>query len=130
MKNKLILASLLMVFFIASAFTPASLRWEVIGQKEANYGTDIDILKVHGNDIYKAVKLKVVDAGLNMRDFNIVFENGERMNVPIQRNFQQGEESRVIDLPGKRRRIDRFEFVYDTKGILKGKANVIVFGRK
>lgn len=130
MKNKMILFALLKSFIIASAFTVDADRWVVIGQKEANYGTDLDILKARGNDIYKAVKIKVVDAGLDMKDFNIVFENGERMNVPIQKNFTQGEESRVIDLPGKRRRIDHFEFIYDTKGVMKGKANVIVFGRK
>ncbi len=130
MKNKLILFTLLTSFVLGSAFMVDSDRWVIIGQKEANFGTDIDILRVNGNDIFKAVKLKVVDAGLDMRDFNIVFENGERMNVPIQKNFTQGEESRVIDLPGKRRRIERFEFIYDTKGVLRGKANVIVFGRK
>ncbi|MCB0646516.1 MAG: hypothetical protein KDC49_07615 [Saprospiraceae bacterium] len=130
MKNKLILFTLLTSFVLGSAFMVDADRWVIIGQKEANFGTDLDILRVNGNDIFKAVKLKVVDSGLNMKDFNIVFENGERMNVPIQKNFSQGEESRVIDLPGKRRRIDRFEFIYDTKGVLRGKANVIVFGRK
>jgi hypothetical protein len=123
------LLTLIAVFVISSGFTLAK-KWVLIGQKEANYGRDRDVLKVKGNDIYTAVKIKVVDAGLDMMDFDIVFENGERMNVPIQKNFRQGEESRVIDLRGNRRRIDRIEFLYDTKGILRGKANVLVFGRR
>jgi hypothetical protein len=76
------------------------------------------------------VKIKVVDAGLNMLDMDIHFENGEKMNVSIQKNFHQGEESRVIDLPGNKRRIEKITFLYDTKGILKGKANVVVFGKR
>lgn len=130
MKNKLILFALLCTFLVGSSFKLVTDRWDIIGQKQANWGPDVDILKVNGNDIYKAVKIRVADAGLDMMDFNIVFENGERMNVPIQKNFKQGEESRVIDLPGKRRRIDRFEFLYDTKGVMNGKANVIILGRK
>lgn len=129
MKNTTLFLALIATLLVGSAFTTQA-KWVLIGQKEAGYGTDRDILKVRGNDVFRAVKLKVVDSGLNMKDFDIIFENGERMNVPIQHNFHQGEESRVIDLPGNRRRIDRFEFLYDTKGVLRGKANVLVFGKK
>lgn len=120
---------LVAAFIISSGFTAAK-RWVLIGQKEANYGPDRDVLKVTGRDIYRAIKIKVVDAGLDMMDMDIHFENGEKMNVAIQKNFRQGEESRVIDLPGNRRRIDRIEFLYDTKGVLRGKANVLVFGKR
>ncbi|HMS67413.1 MAG: hypothetical protein IPL23_11915 [Saprospiraceae bacterium] len=129
MKSTLLFLMLGLSLLVGSAFTVQA-KWVVIGQKEASYGKDRDILKVRGNDVFKAIKIKVVDSGLDMTDFDIVFENGERMNVAIQKNFHQGEESRVIDLPGNRRRIDRLEFLYDTKGILRGKANVIVFGKK
>ncbi|MBK8699886.1 MAG: DUF2541 family protein [Saprospiraceae bacterium] len=114
---------------LSSAFTTPP-RWVLIGQKEANFGPDRDVLKVTGNDIFKAIKIKVVDAGLDMMDMDIYFENGEKMNVSIKKNFSQGEESRVIDLPGNRRRIDRISFLYDTKGVFKGKANVLVYGKK
>lgn len=126
---KLSLFMLIATFILSTGFTSAK-KWVLIGQKEAKYGPDWDVLKVRGNDIFTAVKIKVTDAGLDMMDMNIYFENGEKMNVAIQKNFRQGEESRVIDLPGNRRRIDRIEFLYDTKGVLRGKANVLVFGRK
>ncbi|HMT00133.1 MAG TPA: DUF2541 family protein [Saprospiraceae bacterium] len=130
MKIKTILiAAMAIAFITGSAFTAYS-KWVIIGQKEANYGPDRDVLKVTGNDIFKAIKIKVTDAGLDMMDMDIYFENGEKFNVAIRKNFKQGEESRVIDLPGNRRRIDRISFLYDTKGIMKGKANVLVFGKK
>ncbi len=130
MKTKSIVFMALVTFFLTgSAFTMYS-KWVLIGQKEANYGPDRDVLKVTGNDIFKAIKIKVTDAGLDMMDMDIYFENGEKFNVAIRKNFKQGEESRVIDLPGNRRRIDRISFLYDTKGVMKGKANVLVFGKK
>ncbi len=130
MKTKSIVFMALVTFFLTgSAFTMYT-KWVLIGQKEANYGPDRDVLKVTGNDIFKAIKIKVTDAGLDMMDMDIYFENGEKFNVAIRKNFKQGEESRVIDLPGNRRRIDRISFLYDTKGVMKGKANVLVFGKK
>ena len=130
MKTKSIVFMALVTFFLTgSAFTMYT-KWVLIGQKEANYGPDRDVLKVTGNDIFKAIKIKVTDAGLDMMDMDIYFENGEKFNVAIRKNFKQGEESRVIDLPGNRRRIDRISFLYDTKGVMKGKAKVLVFGKK
>ena len=130
MKTKsIVFMALVAVFLTGSAFTMYS-KWVLIGQKEANYGPDRDVLKVTGNDIFKAIKIKVTDAGLDMMDMDIYFENGEKFNVAIRKNFKQGEESRVIDLPGNRRRIDRISFLYDTKGVMKGKANVLIFGKK
>lgn len=121
-------AILLITIVSMSAFTFA--KWKFIGQKEAKYGPDRDVMFVQGNDVFKALKIKVVDAPLDMMDFDIYFENGEKMNVPIQKNFRQGEESRVIDLPGNKRRIDRISFLYDTQGVMKGRANVLVYGKK
>ena len=46
-------------------------------------------------------------------------------------NIAQGGESRVIDLRGVgKRSIRRIDFWYDTQGLLKGKADVTVFGMK
>ena len=90
MKSTLLFLMLGLSLLVGSAFTVQA-KWVVIGQKEASYGKDRDILKVRGNDVFKAIKIKVVDSGLDMTDFDIVFENGERMNVAIQKNFHQGE---------------------------------------
>ena len=49
----------------------------------------------------------------------------------IGQNIPQGGESRAIDLRGiGKRSVRRIDFWYDTKGFLKGKADVTVFGMK
>ena len=129
MKTKLFLVCGL--FFLAlSAFTSLD-EWRIIGERSVKFTTDRDVIRVGGNDWYTKLKIKVVDAPLHIADFDVYFENGEKYNVPIKANIREGGESRVIDLPGGDRKIDRIEFRYHTTGkILRGTANVIVFGKR
>ena len=49
----------------------------------------------------------------------------------MRQNIPQGGESRAIDLKGVgQRSLRRVDFWYDTKGFLKGKADVTLFGMK
>jgi hypothetical protein len=121
---------LLVLVIALMSFTTANRNWQYIGDKWANYAPDRDELLVTGNDIYTKLKVKVTDAPLNMQDMDIVFENDERQNVNLQRNFSQGEWSRVIDLEGNKRRIKKIIFKYDTKNVGKGKARVAVWGKR
>lgn len=124
---------LLAGIFILSGFvkpTPSSQGWKFIGDKIAAYGVDRDVLWVTGNDNFRQVKIKVTDAPLHIIDMDIYFENGEKMNVALKNKFRQGQESRVIDLPGGVRQIKKIEFLYETIGVRKGKARIGVWGKK
>jgi hypothetical protein len=104
------------------------LAWHFIGDKWADFGVDRDVLVVTGNDIYSKLKLKITAGPVHIMDMDIVFENGEQINVPLKNRFRQGQESRVIDLPGANRRIKRIEFVYSTIGRAKGRSRIAVWG--
>lgn len=60
---------------------------------------------------------------------NIHFDNGSVQEVTLRNRFAQGSESRVIDLDGGLRHLNKIEFWYETKGFLRGKARVAVWGR-
>jgi hypothetical protein len=61
----------------------------------------------------------------------ITYDNGVPDKLDVRENIPQGGESRSIDLKGTgKRSIRKIEFWYDTKGILKGRANITVFGMK
>ncbi|MDZ4707037.1 MAG: hypothetical protein SH818_01435 [Saprospiraceae bacterium] len=116
--------------FATTAFTPIN-EWKIIGERAVKFSSDRDVINVGGNDWYTKLKIKVVDAPLHISNFDVIFENGERFDVAIREDIRKGGESRIIDLPGKERRIDRIEFRYRTTGKLRGgTANVIVFGRR
>jgi len=129
MKNKLIILSGLFIIALSSFTLQAD--WKLLGERSVKFSSDKDIIKVSGNDWYSKLKIKVVDAPLHIGDMDVIFENGEKFDVAIKENIRQGGESRIIDLPGGERRIDRIEFRYRTTGRLRnGTANVIVFGRR
>ncbi len=125
-----ILFFLALALFSLTAFTYQR-DWKIIGERAVKFSSDHDVIKVGGNDWYAKLKIKVVDAPLHISNFDVIFENGERFDVAIRQDIRKGGESRIIDLPGGERRIDRIEFRYRTTGRLAGgTANVIVFGRR
>ena len=69
-------------------------------------------MKVAGDEHYKALKIKAVDAGVHIESIQVVYANGTPDDIPIRYDFKRGEESRQIDLAGKDRNIKEISFVY------------------
>jgi hypothetical protein len=128
MKSKILLSTFILLI-ISTSFTVQQ-GWRFIGDKWAAFGADRDVLKVGGNDAFRQIKIKVTNGPLHISDMDIYFENGEKMNVVLKNNFRAGMESRVIDLPGGSRRIDKISFLYSTIGRSKGRARVAVWGKR
>jgi hypothetical protein len=106
--------------------------WRLIGTTEANFRADHDGIIVQGpfND-FRRVKFKVTQAPLNMERMVITYDSGVPEKIEVRSSIPEGGESRQIDLAGiGKRRIRRIDFWYNTKGFLKGKAHVTVFGMK
>ncbi len=103
--------------------------WRFVGDKWVNYGLDHDVLKLSdAKDEFAKLKLRVTDAPLRIYDMKVYFDNGEVQDVPIKSLIRQGGESRVIDLTGSKRRLDRIEFWYETKGHSKGHSRIALWG--
>ncbi len=107
-------------------------EWRLIGQTHADHAADHDVIIVKGPfDNFRRIKFKVTDAPLNMQHMVVTYDNGAPDKIDIRQNIAQGGESRAIDLRGVgKRSIHKIDFWYDTKGFLKGKADVTVFGMK
>jgi hypothetical protein len=107
-------------------------EWRLIGQTHADHAADHDSIIVKGPfDNFRKIKFKVTDAPLNMQHMVVTYDNGQPDKIDIRQNIPQGGESRAIDLRGiGKRSVRRIDFWYDTKGFLKGKADVTVFGMK
>jgi hypothetical protein len=107
-------------------------EWRLIGQTHADHKADHDSIIVKGPfDNFRKIKFKVTDAPLNMQRMVVTYDNGAPDKIDVRQNIPQGGESRAIDLRGiGKRSVRKIEFWYDTKGFLKGKADVTVFGMK
>jgi hypothetical protein len=106
--------------------------WKILGTTQAKHSADHDAIIIRGPyDYFRKLKFKVTDAPLNMHRMIVRYDDGGLPeNIDIRHNIPQGGESRIIDLRGGKRKLKSVEFWYDTKGLLRGKADVTLFGIK
>jgi hypothetical protein len=57
-------------------------------------------------------------------------DGGAPERIEVRYNISKGGESRVIDLKGGKRKLKSVEFWYETTGVLQGRADVTLFGKK
>lgn len=134
MKTKLTILGILLTGIALSSFTfisSANDPWVQLGMRKVNYGLDHDVIPVtYREGYFEAIKIVVRGGALNMHKCTVYFENGGQQEVELRHNFTKGSDSRVVDLKGNKRLIEKIELWYDTKNIADRKAVVVVWGRK
>ena len=110
------------------ASSPKS-KWVFLGSKTVDFGLDRDVVQVGYRDgSFKKIKIVVRGGGLNMYRCIVHFENGSKEEIDFRDNFSKNSATRIIDLPGNHRFIDRIVFVYDSKNNQTRKSKVLGFG--
>jgi len=75
--------------------------WHKIGEITADLKTETESIIVLGADKFKAIKLKVTDAPVNILMLKVYYEAGEIEEIPVKSELKAGEETRVMDLKNK-----------------------------
>jgi hypothetical protein len=106
--------------------------WYKIGVTNVDLKRDRDEIVVLGADQFKSIKLKVINAPIDLKDLEIYYETGSKQDVNINKSFQAAGESGVIDLVnGETRSLQKIVIVYKTlANNLDAKAYVEVWGLK
>lgn len=106
-------------------------KWEMLGRKVADFKADRDVIRVTAKEgVYSKVKFRVLKAPLHIVDMKIHFRNGDVKDVSVKKLFQAGNSSRIIDLPGNKRIIQKVSFKYKSiPGNGKGRAILVLSGR-
>ncbi|MFN4255720.1 MAG: hypothetical protein ACK4Q5_12015 [Saprospiraceae bacterium] len=126
--SRFLLLALAAVFTLN--FTTDRAGWERLGARRVNYGLDRDEIFVTAKDgIFTALKIKVKRGGINMHRLVVHYGNGQTDEIELRNNFAPGSESRVLDLVGNKRIIQKVVFWYDTKNIARRRAVVELWGR-
>jgi len=121
--------ALIAVSITTMSFTAAA-PWRQLGSKSVDYLIDHDAIDIgYRGGTFQKLKISVTSGSLNMHRCVIHFENGQEQTVDFRQNFKKGSASRIIDLAGNRRHIDRISFWYDSKHNSPHKAVVTVWGR-
>ena len=122
-------ALFLIILTVAVCAEAAKDRWVLLGRKTVSFGAERDVIRVTGwRGEFKRIQIYVRETGVHFADINVVFANGRTVDVPIRSFIPEGGRSRIIDLPGKARVIQRITLVYATRIGARDKALVEVWG--
>jgi hypothetical protein len=130
MKN-LLLIFIASITFVALSSTSAEAQWTKLGQRKVNFRVDHDEMMVTAYEgTFRKLKLAVRKAPIFLHNVKIVYGNGERTNIKINKRLEKNTESRPFDLPGKKRIIRKIIFNYKSVPTFKGRAIVTVHGKR
>jgi hypothetical protein len=105
--------------------------WEMLGQDKVNFVRDKDVIDVTSENKYTAIKFRVEDRDIHLNDLKVYFTNGDKLEPSLDDAISKDQYSRIIEVGKEGRMIDKVEFTFRTTGnILKGRANIIVLGKK
>lgn len=124
------LAGALIAAVAASPWSTVHARdWQLLGQRSVRFLTDRDEIPVTAaRGAFRRIKLRVLDAAVEFIQVEIMFSNGDRMDVPVRSLIRAGGETRAIDLPGRERFIRKVMLVYKTRPGARERATVELWG--
>lgn len=131
MKVHISRSSLLMIgLFALTTLSFTGKGWQNLGTKTVNYRMDRDVLDVQKRDgVFKQLKFVVRGGSLNMHKVVVHFENGGQQEIELRHQFNRGSSSRIVDLKGNNRFIEKIVFWYDTQNNSRNKARLTVWGK-
>ena len=105
--------------------------WELLSERKVNFVRDKDEVVIESRNQFTALRFRVEDRDIRLSELKVYFDNGDKLEPALDEIIPAGQSSRIIELARDGRRIDKIEFRYRTTGnILKGRANVLLIGKK
>ncbi len=130
MKKSYQIAGILLISLFVLVGVAQAAKWEKLGVRTVKHSVDRDVILVGAKEgTFTAVKLKVKKAGLHFLDMKVHFVNGDVQDVKIRKFIPKGGETRIIDLVGKNRKIEKVTFWYKTTKKNERNARVRLWGR-
>jgi hypothetical protein len=103
--------------------------WHKIGEVTASFKMDNEAISAIGADMFKSIKLKVMEAPVNIESLKVYYEDNDIEDIPVRSELKEGAETRVINI--KNKDIKKVSFVYKTlPNSGKDKARVELWGMK
>lgn len=105
--------------------------WDLIAEDYVNFVKDKDIIQITSNTLYTDIKIQAEKKDLVIKNFKIVYLNGDKLSPAIGSVLGAGETSNTIHLSPAGKIIRSIEFKYRSTGsILKGRGRVLIFGKR
>ena len=128
--KKIAIISIALIAGMLFSSSVIPVRWEQLGSRKINYTLDRDVIYVTGVEgTFNALKIKVIHEPIALYDIKVHYRNGGVEDLKTRINIPAGGESRVIDLRGNNRVIEKVVFRYETKGSNDRRAKLVLYGR-
>jgi hypothetical protein len=103
--------------------------WQLLGQKEAARTHDRDEMDVPRKaGPFRQLRLAVRGAPVELDDVIVTFGDGQKFRPRVPRRLPEGD-AYIIELPGRRRSVDRVALVYHSYDRRQQTAKVFLYGR-
>jgi hypothetical protein len=113
-----------------SIVTKKGSGWQKIGETTASFKMQNESIAVLGADEFQAIKLKVVDAPLNIERLQVFYESGKMEDIDVKSQLKAGAETQSFSLKNDEG-IRKVAFTYKTVPNSRGeKAQVELLGLK
>lgn len=87
--------------------------WQMLGEQEVNGQNDFDVINVGAREgTFKQITLAVVDGAMDLQSMTVHFKNGKDVEIKGAQTFNEGQFTRVVDLPGDKRVITKITLRY------------------
>ena len=141
MKNyKMALSLLAMLFLIVSSSFLSNKTnidgfndlggWVKLGTQTVSLDVDYDELSIaEANETFNHLKFKVSKAPVYIWKVNIMYSDNTSEGHIIKRHFKKGDASRILDLVGYQRKIEKIIFNYTRRNTGKQQAELVVMAK-
>jgi hypothetical protein len=103
--------------------------WHKIGEVTASFKMENESILIVGASQFKSIKLKVIDAPINIELLNVYYKSGDVEEIRVKSELKAGEETRSMDV--KQKDIKKVQFTYKTMPNSKNeKAHIELWGLK
>jgi len=98
---------------VASAGVAGAADWQQLGQQYVDYRTSPVVIQVRPDaPPVSQVKLQVKDSAIAITGVKVVLAGGESFDVTLNAWVAAGRETRVIDVPGGPKAVQKVELSY------------------
>ena len=105
--------------------------WHKIGEVKANFKTESESIAPMGKDKFKAVRLKITDAPIEISQIIVSYEDETMQEIPLNGQLAEGSETNVFTLNSPDKEIKKVSFTYRSKPNYEGdRAHVELYGLK
>ena len=134
---KKVLTAVIFLMIINASCAPARRSisveegWDLLGEKKVDFVRSTDALEVHSTYKFTAIRFKIEKREVRLSELKITFQNGDKLEPSLDDILPADQYSREIELSQDGKFVNKIEFKYRTTGnIFKGRANMLVFGKR